>query len=227
MTAGAALVAKAPVAGQVKTRLCPPLSPAQAAELAAAMLADVAATVRETGLPAWCVHAGPPQPVRAAVGDDLPLRPQRGGDLGERLTACQRDLFGGGLERLVLLGGDVPTVDAALLAGALARADAADVVLGPARDGGYTLLVSHRPTPELFAGVDMGTERVLARTLARAREAGLAAATVDARHDLDTLADLHAARRAGELAAAPRTSAVLDRLVGPPRPPVHRRGRDA
>jgi rSAM/selenodomain-associated transferase 1 len=213
---GVALVAKAPVAGRVKTRLCPPLSPAQAAELAAAMLADVAATVRTSGLAAWCVHAGPPEPVRAVVGAGLPLVPQRGDDLGARLAACQRDLVDAGFDPVVLLGGDVPTVEPALLAEAVARAETADVVLGPARDGGYTMLVTHRPTPELFTGVDLGTERVREQTLARAAEAGLTAATVAVRHDLDTLADLHAAREAGELAAAPRTAAGLKRLLGAP-----------
>lgn len=214
MTTGVALLLKAPVPGEVKTRLCPPLSPAQACELAEAMMADVAATVRAAGLPAWVVYAGPVEAVRAVLGSDLAMLAQRGHDLGTRLAACQRDLFAAGLERLVLLGGDVPTVDPDLLTEAVACADHADVVLGPARDGGYTLLVTHRPTPELFAGVDMGTDRVLTQTLARAGEANLTTATLAPRHDLDTVADLERARAAGELAAAPATTAALRRLLG-------------
>lgn len=214
MTTGVALLLKAPVPGEVKTRLCPPLSPAQACELAEAMIADVAATVRAAGLPAWVVYAGPVEAVRAVLGGDLAMLAQRGEGLGPRLTACQRELFAAGLDRLVLLGGDVPTVDPGLLAEAVDRADHADVVLGPARDGGYTLMVTHRPTPELFAGVDMGTDRVLAQTLARAGEAGMAAVTLAPRHDLDTVDDLERARAAGELAAAPATTAARQRLLG-------------
>lgn len=213
MTTGVALMIKAPVPGEVKTRLCPPLSPAQACEVAEALVADVLATVHAVDLPVWVAYAGSLEPVRAVVGPDLPAVAQRGADLGTRLVACQRDVFAAGLNRLVLLGGDVPTVDPGLLTEAVERADHADVVLGPARDGGYTLMVTHRPTPELFDGVAMGTDRVLTQTLARADAAGLAAATLEPRHDLDTVDDLERAWAAGELGAAPATTATLQRLL--------------
>jgi len=114
---------------------------------------------------------------------------------------------------VLLLGGDCPTVPAAHLRAALALVGTADAVLGPARDGGYTLVATARPLPELFAGVPMSSARTLAATLAAARRAGRRTTLLAPRHDLDTVADLHAALAAGELASAPATLAALHRLL--------------
>jgi uncharacterized protein len=199
------LVAKAPVAGKVKTRLCPPCTPEEAAEIATALLLDTAASAAATGHDVWCVHLGDP------AGQE---RAQRGADLGERLAGAQADLHGRGYDRVVLLGADCPTVEPALLAAAVAALDGADVVLGPARDVGYTLIGTAVPRPEVLVDVEMSTPRVLADTLARAEAAALRVALVAERHDLDTVADLAAALAAGQLDHAPRTRAAAVALAG-------------
>jgi uncharacterized protein len=206
------LVAKAPVAGQVKTRLCPPCTPEEAAEIATALLLDTAASAAATGHDVWCVHLGDPAGLGALL-PGVPLLAQRGADLGERLAGAQADLHGRGYDRVVLLG-DCPTVEPALLAAAVAALDGADVVLGPARDGGYTLIGTAVPRPEVLVDVEMSTPRVLADTLARAEAAALRVALVAERHDLDTVADLAAALAAGQLDHAPRTRAAAVALAG-------------
>ncbi len=213
------VIAKAPVATQVKTRMCPPLTPDEAAALAAALLADTVATARDSGADVWAVTAGAATGFAGVLPPEVPRLPQRGDGLAARLAAAQADLFTRGFDRVLLLGGDCPTVPSRDLREALALLEDADAVLGPARDGGYTLVATARPLPELFAGVPMSTSSTLAATLAAARGAGLRTALLAPRHDLDTVADLVAALAAGELVSAPATLAavrghVLARPVG-------------
>jgi len=212
------LIAKTPLAGQVKTRLCPPLSGAQAAAVATALLCDAADAATATGADTWCAYHGDEAVLRRLLPDAVRLLPQRGGDLAQRLAAAQADVFAIGYERVVLYGADCPTVAAADLCLALESLDHADVVLGPAADGGYTILASSRPTPALFDGVVMSTEQVLADTLRLA--AGLQVTLLDSRHDLDTVADLLAALDDGQLDNAPRTHELVGQLLARrPRPP--------
>jgi uncharacterized protein len=211
------LIAKAPLAGAVKTRLCPPLSLAGAAALAAGLLLDAHDAARRTGHDVWCVYAGPVGPLRRLLPCGTHLLAQDGDDLAARLAGAQRDLHGHdhAYDRVLLVGADCPTVDTALLRTAIASLDDADLVLGPAADGGYTLIGSTRPIPAFFAGVRMGTAAALRDTLAAAAAADLRVAEVEQRHDLDTIGDLRAALDAGQLAGAPRTRRAAARLLAP------------
>jgi rSAM/selenodomain-associated transferase 1 len=210
--------AKAPRPGEVKTRMCPPLSQAEAAELYASMLADVleatARAARPLGLdPVLAVH--PPE-LCGALAEDVPtpfsVIAQRGADLAARMAWAVREAAAGGARRVLLRGSDSPTLDAAALAAALADLDRHDVVLRPDRDGGYNLVGLRRATPEIFDH-PMSTASVLEDTLARARALGLVTKVGEPGFDLDTLADLRwLARerdRARELCA--RTLAFIDR----------------
>jgi len=154
-----------------------------------------------------------------AEGGPAALR-QEGTDLGERLfrglsAAAALD---GGARAVAALGSDHPTVDLEVLAAAFERVEAgADVVLGPSFDGGYYLIVTAASAlrPELFAGIDWSTERVLEQTVARIEAAGLRLQRVAPALDVDTPEDLR--RLAAELAAAapelcPRTRRVLSTL---------------
>lgn len=200
-----AVIAKTPVAGTVKTRMVPRLTAAGAAALAADLLVDTVALARSAGGAVWCVHAGAAAPLRALLGAGVRLHPQHGEGLAARLAAAQDDLFAAGYRRVVLLGADCPTVRTGDLARAFAALDGVDVALQPATDGGYTLLAARRPTPELFAGVPMGTAGVLAATLAQASTARLSVALLPPRPDLDDVEGLLAALRDGDLDGAPRT----------------------
>jgi rSAM/selenodomain-associated transferase 1 len=209
-----AVIAKEPVAGLAKTRLVPALGAAGAARAAAAMLADTLATVRATGADPWLCFT--PAEARARLGRLAPgfgLLAQGPGDLGDRLAACLAGLLGAGAERVAIVGADTPQLPVGGYRRAFALLDRADVVLGPALDGGYYLVAAKAFRPELFAGIPMGTDLVLAETLARAAHAGLVVDLLPPLRDLDRVEDLAAALAGGELAGAPATLAAARELL--------------
>jgi rSAM/selenodomain-associated transferase 1 len=185
------VLAKEPVPGRVKTRLCPPLSPAQAADLAAAALRDsVEAAVGVAGARVVLVLEGAPP---AWLPAEVAVVAQRGDGLDERLAAAYDDVGGG-----VLIGMDTPQVTPALLREALDALGAPEVdsVLGHARDGGWWAIGLERGDPDVFLGVPMSTERTGAAQEARLRARG------DRVHLLPELVDVDHAAEAAEVAAA-------------------------
>ena len=209
-----AVIAKEPVAGTAKTRLAPALGTTGAARAAAAMLADTIAVVRAVGADPWLCFT--PRQARERFGRLAPgfgLLAQGPGDLGDRLAACLADLLAAGAERVAIVGADTPHLPPASCRRALSLLDEVDVVLGPALDGGYYLVAAKAADPGLFVGVPMGTEVVLAETLARAARRGLTAALLPPLRDLDRVEDLVFALAAGELADAPATREVATELL--------------
>ena len=209
-----AVIAKEPVAGLAKTRLVPALGAAGAARAASAMLADTLAAVRASGAEPWLCFA----PVEARerlrrLAPGFGLLAQASGDLGDRLAACLADLLGAGADRVAIVGADTPHIPPASYRRAFALLDEADVVLGPALDGGYYLVAAKAARPELFVGVPMGTEVVLAETLTRAARGGLLVTLLPPRRDLDRVEDLAAALAAGDLDATPATLAAATELL--------------
>ncbi len=210
--------AKAPRPGEVKTRMTPPLAPAEAAALYACMLDDVleasAALAAEQGLePVLAAH---PAEACAELARRAPrafrVVAQRGRDLGARMEWAVAEAAAYGASPVVLRGSDSPALAGAVLGAALEALAEADLALSPDRDGGYQLVALRRPAPGLFAH-PMGTPSALEDTLARARSLGLRARLVAPGFDLDTVEDLHwlaEARRAGLALGCRRTLALLD-----------------
>lgn len=187
------VVAKTPRPGRVKTRLCPPLSPENAAELCHAFLRDTVERVgRLEGV--QVVIAYTPASERGffeALCPGAVLVPQADGDLGRRLAAIFATLCARGFRGVVAVGTDTPTLPLAFVGEAFARLDqGADVVLGPAEDGGYYLIGLRTLQPALFDGIAWSTERVFADTVHRAEREGLCVATLPRWRDVDTFADL-------------------------------------
>ncbi len=211
------LIAKVPEVGRVKTRLCPPLTLPEAAEMAAAMLTDTLAAAASSGADPWCVYDGDERVLVRHLQLPVPVLRQTGGGLEARLEAAQADLFARGYDQVILLGADCPTVSGAYLRQAIGALVDVDLVLGPAMDGGYTLIGTNAPSPALFDGVPMSTDRVLTDTLERAVQQRLQVRLLAWRHDLDTVADLVEARAGGQLAYATATLTALDRLRLPSR----------
>jgi uncharacterized protein len=205
--------------GRVKTRLIGDLTAAQAAELHAAFLADLLARLAGGRFEldvAWAVEPGERVPERVGLGVGS-LR-QEGAGLGERLygalaAAARRSRV------VAALGSDHPTVEVELVERAFAAVeDGADVALGPAEDGGYYLiaLAAGAVRRRLFEDVPWSTSGVLAATLERCDQLGLAVELLPLAADVDTPADLArlAVRLASPGAAAagcPRTRALLAR----------------
>jgi hypothetical protein len=217
---GALLVlAKEPRPGAVKTRLCPPFTPVQAAELYACMLDDVleasGAAAARLGLAPILLVAPPEARERLAERAPPGFRAlaQRGPHLGARMQAAAEDAAALGHAPLVLRGSDSPALSDDALEQALAALARADLALSPDPDGGYNLVALRRPAPGLFEHA-MSTSSVLDETLARARALGLRAELVAPGFDVDTAADLALlarARREGRAGGCPRTLGWLDR----------------
>lgn len=192
--------AKRPAAGAVMTRLTPPLSPEQAASLYEACVDDVLDLATSLGRPVIVCYAGGDVARAYFTGrhPTLPRRPQADGDLGARMAEGFASAFGQGVERVVLIGTDLPTLPAAAVDAAFERLSEADAVLGPADDGGYFLIgIRNAAWPAaaaLFTDIAWSTPAVLSATLARAEAAGLTADVMSPWYDVDDHDDLARAR---------------------------------
>jgi uncharacterized protein len=222
------VLAKAPEPGRVKTRLCPPVSPAQAADLAAAALLDTLDAVRGVGggrsivALAGCLANAARSHELAAALRGMPTPVQRGADLGERIAAAHADVhaLAPGLPTLQL-GMDTPQVDAGLLAESAApllRPGPFDAVLGPAEDGGWWALGLRDPlAAKLIADVPTSRGDTGDRTLHVLRAAGMQVGLLPALTDVDTADDAVAVRA---IAPATRFAAAVDAVpaLSGPRP---------
>jgi len=188
------LFAKAPIPGQVKTRLCPPLSPDEAASLHGSVVLDMLERSRGLSSTDRFVACFPsPDHVFFKILEErhgVRLIAQAGEDLGARMALAFADVFAQGYRRVLVTGTDLPTLPGSAFSEALTLLDRYDLVLGPAQDGGYYLIGLRKPAPELFAGIPWSTDRVLALTQTKAAAAGLKTALLPVRRDIDTLDDL-------------------------------------
>jgi uncharacterized protein len=201
------LFAKAPAAERVKTRLVPPLTPAQAASLHAAMLADqiellraLRSDTREIAM--WLDAPWHPESPLAEALEGIPRGLQGDGDLGVRMARALAAAFSEGAAAAAILAGDAPTLPASRVLEAFGHlAAGADAVLVPALDGGYVLVGTREPRPSLFEGISWGSPTVAAETRARAESQGLRLAQTAAWGDVDAPGDL--SRLIREIADAP------------------------
>jgi rSAM/selenodomain-associated transferase 1 len=212
------LFAKLPAPGAAKTRLGPGPTPDWGACVADAFLRD--ALDRLSAVGARRVLAFAPAGAAAAFAELAAGRfepaPQCDGDLGRRMADFIARRIAEGAEAVVLVGADSPTLPVEYVGRAFDELDRADVVLGPALDGGYYLIGCGRRLPPVFDGVSWGTGRVLAETVARLADPAWRLALLPPWYDVDTPADwrllcghLAALRRAGIDPAAPRTEALV------------------
>jgi glycosyltransferase A (GT-A) superfamily protein (DUF2064 family) len=217
------VLAKEPRPGFVKTRLCPPFTPDQAAELAEACLHDTMDAVSATpdSVPLVVLDGRPGSWLRSGTG----CVPQVDGAFGDRLQAAVdegfRRLPGG---PVVVIGMDTPQVTPTLLVRARRALDPGDgstgdesgstrAVLGPATDGGYWLIGFSRPVAGAFAGVLMSASTTGAAQLARLEELGCRTVLIDELTDVD---DAVSARRVADAAPGTGFARALARL-GPAR----------
>ena len=193
-----AIMAKAPRAGEVKTRLCPPLSPAEATELYRCFLLDKIAQVRllKSAIPAIAYTPAEERTFFEALAPGFVLFPQEGPDLGTRLANCFDHLFGQGYEGALAVDSDTPTLPAEFLERALALivTPDVDVVVGPSEDGGYYLIGLRKLYRELFKEMAWSTPMVLPETIRRAEATGLRVLSLPPWFDVDTPDDLRRLR---------------------------------
>ncbi|MEM1113812.1 MAG: TIGR04282 family arsenosugar biosynthesis glycosyltransferase [Pseudomonadota bacterium] len=186
--------ARSPVPGRVKTRLQPALGPEQACDVHRDLVTWTADQLLASGLGVvelWVAgEADDPLFQMLLARGVAALRIQEGEDLGARMCAALRDGCGRASGAL-LVGSDCPGIDAAYLAMAAASIKGADLVLGPAEDGGFVLIGGRKaPPPALFDDTIWGSSSVLDSTLKRAAQLGLDVSLLPCLRDIDRLEDL-------------------------------------
>jgi len=185
---------KAPVPGQVKTRLMPELTAEQAAKLHIELsLKTLQRAVLGKLCPVqlWCTPSTDHEFFsEAKTAYPLILKQQQGADLGERMHLAFCSALAG-YSHALLMGCDCPSMTEQELEQALmALNQDNEVVLAPAEDGGYVMIGLSRPHPELFENMDWGTDRVLAQTRAQIKRYKLRHYELNEQWDLDTPQDL-------------------------------------
>jgi rSAM/selenodomain-associated transferase 1 len=227
-TCAIGVMAKAPQAGRSKTRLCPPLTPAQAAAMSAAFLRDttenMAAAARQAAIVPYAAYAplGAESLVRTCLAegtelllaDGSPRMPEGVTGFGRCLLHAIQGMLAAGHAAACVLSADSPTIPTAFLvqAATLLLAPGDRAVLGPADDGGYYLLGLKAPHAALFRDIAWSTATVAETTRAWAREIHLELVELEPWYDVDDEASLNVLLRESDGYAAPETRAAITRL---------------
>jgi uncharacterized protein len=210
------LFAKAPIPGQVKTRLCPPLTDDEAASLHGSFVLDALERSGQAALRGVASKAPKfDRFLACAPSSDhvffkimeerhgVHVIDQIGDDLGARMEHALSALFRLGYGRAVIVGTDLPALPESVYEEAFDLLARHDLVLGPSLDGGYYLIGLSRTAPELFRGVPWSTPDVLTLTQAKAHALGLNAALLTPQRDVDTIDDLRVLIQEAESVGAP------------------------
>jgi len=188
------IMAKVPQAGEVKTRLCPPLSPQEAMTLYYAFLRDKIAQVQslEAASPTITYTPSDGRSIFATLAPGFTLIAQQGADLGARLANAFAQCFAAGHTGVIAIDSDTPTLPTNFLQQAIAllAIPKADVVIGPSDDGGYYLIGLRALHHELFENMPWSTNVVVPETIRRATAKGLQVAWLPPWFDVDTPEDL-------------------------------------
>ncbi len=190
------IFAKAPIEGYVKTRLCPPLTPDEAASLHGSLVLDLLERC-QTLKGCDRILAGAPTPDHPFFGAmktrfKIQIWEQVGDDLGARMTHTFQSALGTPYQSAVIIGADIPGITVQLISSALKSLQDHDVVLGPTEDGGYYLIGLRSPSPQLFENITWSTNTVFSLTQEKAKAMDLSLKVLPKLRDLDTMEDLQA-----------------------------------
>ena len=186
------IMCKAPIPGESKTRLSPPLRPEECAAISSCFIRDLSATIQslvDEGIAvghAVYTPVGFEEALRPLLPETFKLTPQRDGDFGARLFNATKDLLEAGHAGVILINSDSPTLPSQILRRAIDAVRLGDnIVLSPAFDGGYTLIGLSRPHRRLFEDIPWSTPQVYSKTVERAAEIRLPVINVPAWYDVD------------------------------------------
>lgn len=186
---GVVVFGRQPVAGGVKTRLAEAIGAEAAARVYTVLLEHTLRSACQTSALVVLSLARPPSrdwSPPAAVAVEV----QGDGDLGSRMAEAFSRRFRDGWRRVVLVGSDCAQLSARHLTRALEELERAELVIGPAADGGYWLVGQRPPGVDLFSGVPWSTPQTLERTRARVSELGVGCVELETLADVDTVEDL-------------------------------------
>jgi rSAM/selenodomain-associated transferase 1 len=181
------IFAKQPLPGMVKTRLCPPLTPEQAADLYRVCLLETVTRMRSLAGCELAICYSGDEDWFAATFSGVKLVPQCGGDLGERMARCLSDWLAAGYQAAALIGSDAPDLPLERIEQAFSALVSADLVHGPAVDGGFYLVGEATHHAQLFQEIPWSTGKVLEQTLAKATQLKLRSVLLEPWDDLDDL----------------------------------------
>lgn len=191
-----ALFVKPPIPGRVKTRLARAIGVEEACTVYRTLADHTIQQVQASGTPlALFFDGSDPTLLPSAWQQASQLcLPQEGTDLGERMAAAFSRLFAEGNQQVVLIGSDIPGLDADYLQAAFSALQQHDVAIGPTEDGGYCLIGCHsnRFSPLLFQGIQWSTEFVFGQTCYACTQLNLDVCCLPPLRDIDTVDDLKA-----------------------------------
>lgn len=207
------LFTRVPVPGKVKTRMMPFLSGTECAALQKAMTLDVAYSLSTLNQDLFIFYSDEgPVELLDGLPEKVRLYPQDGTDLGERMYNALDRVLAIGYQNCLLLGSDLPFLEAEDVENAGRMLEENDIVFCPSSDGGYWLVGMHTPFRPVFMGQRYGTGSVLANALACCASHGLHAVLGPLRRDLDTPEDLAWLLRAAEVDNSKEKGRVMDWL---------------
>lgn len=207
-----ALFVRVPVPGRVKTRLASDLGDEGACSLYRSMVADILFNIVACGFPIYLFHDG-------RDGSGLPTEwvaassrviPQEGDSIGERMAAAFERCFVEKIGQVILIGSDIPGLDARVISTASKALESHDVAIAPAADGGYCLIALRRENyrTDVFQNIPWSSNLVLRATLERCAGCKLEVALLKTMQDIDTIDDLKAYCRDREKKAAATNSCL-------------------
>lgn len=188
-----AVMTKAPVPGQVKTRLVPYLTKRDAAELYRCFIKDIFARIgRLKGIDIFAAYTPPGAEgiIKDIIPEKVNLIVQNGEELGERLKNLFSCLFANGYKKVAVIGSDSPDMPLEYIKMTFDKLEDDKVVFGPADDGGYYLVAMERLYKNIFKNIPWGTNRVLNESLKTAEEQGAKIFLLPEWYDVDRYEDL-------------------------------------
>ena len=210
------IMAKEPMVGSTKTRLCPPLNLEEAALLYEVLLRDTIEMVSGIKDIALAIALTPPESIeyfKRIAPSKTHFIPIVCANIGECLTISMNRLLDLKYERVLALNSDGPSLPAAIIHQAIQSLDNHDLVLGPAEDGGYYLVGLKQLHSKIFAEIEWSTDQVLTQTLHKAKCLGLSVHLLPVWYDIDTAYDIERLRAELKVLpsdALPHTRKLLD-----------------
>ena len=189
------IMTRYPEPGQVKTRLISAPGEEGACHLHRKMVEHTISTIKyfTLAIPAGIFvffHGGSEMLMSSWLGDEASYLPQEAGNLGDKMRAAFLAVFNRGFKTVMMIGTDCPAIDSPILSQAFSSLDQADMVIGPAVDGGYYLLGLKQVHDKLFEGIAWGSDVVLTQTLLAARNENIEVSRLPELRDIDRPEDL-------------------------------------
>jgi uncharacterized protein len=186
---------KAPVKGFVKTRLASVIGDDAALKIYIRFVKHTFDLLSQTRYPVQ-VYFYPTHEIKKILklmGDTIPLTPQKGNHLGERMKNAIKDAFSKGFEKVILIGTDIPGLSADIIDDAVLSLNEYPAVIGPSMDGGYYLIGFHSAgfLPDIFTDMSWGTSEVFKKTMNCFAERNMHVRVLSQCRDIDTYKDLH------------------------------------